>query len=165
MESPSPSPEVLLSGGSGFPLVCHFYRQRAQSSESVGKGDHVCSLMFAAWPKTKPSSVCFLLQCRRWGGVFPEALKEKQMLFCYRDEPPGGGTGLGALRTPHTIRSEAPISSDKAAQGPVWLPSTPRHPDPSSPQGQPLGQMGASSLWSQLRLRLLTQAPHEAPWS
>ena len=25
------------------------------------EGDHVCSLMFAAWPKTESSSVCFLL--------------------------------------------------------------------------------------------------------
>ena len=35
MESPSTSPEVLLSRGSGFPLVCHFYRQRVQSSECI----------------------------------------------------------------------------------------------------------------------------------
>ena len=106
MESPSPSPEVLLSGGSGFPLVCHFYRQRAQSSESVGKGDHVCSLTFAAWPKTEPSSVCFLLQCRRWGGGLPRGSEGKTDAVLLQRRATWWWHGAGGSKNPphHPLR-------------------------------------------------------------
>ena len=53
---------LFCLGGSGFPLVCHFYRHQAQNSESIGRVTIRVSLMFSAWPKMESSSVCFLLQ-------------------------------------------------------------------------------------------------------
>ena len=85
--------------------MCHFYRQRAPSSESVGKGDHACGLMFAAWPKTEPSSVCFLLQCTRWGGGgggLPRGSEEKTDAVLLQRRATGWRHGArGSENPPH----------------------------------------------------------------
>ena len=71
MESPSTSPEALLSGmglgggvrgGLWFFIGMPFLQTPGTKFRVHWEGDHACSLMFAAWPKMESSSVCFLLQ-------------------------------------------------------------------------------------------------------
>ena len=73
MESPSTSPEALLSRG----LVFHWYAISVDTGHKVRvhwEGDHACSLMFAAWPKMESSSVCFLLKLNQF--IFPPTVQE-----------------------------------------------------------------------------------------